>query len=131
MRLATLGLVVCGCMLTGKALAQDLQELDMAAVDSELLTEMFGPWEIRDAAGGKRCEVTLKRETTIGGMEIDIDPACAKTFPVMDEIAAWRLMEGWAIDLVDGERKTRIRFETPDASYVAFPETDGIFTIAP
>ena len=47
----------------------------------------------------------------------------------MADIAAWRLMESWGIDLVDAERKTRIRFTTPDNDYVAQPETDGIFTI--
>ncbi len=30
------------------------------------------------------------------------------------DIAAWRLMEGWAIDLVDAQRRTRVRFGTPD-----------------
>ena len=49
----------------------------------------------------------------------------------MADITAWRLLQGWTIDLADAERKTRIRFTTPDDSYVAYPEVDGIFTIEP
>ena len=67
----------------------------------------------------------LTDEPTIGGSVIAIDPGCEKAFPVMADIAAWRLMESRAIYLVDAERKTRIRFTTPDNVYVAEPETDG------
>lgn len=117
--------------LSGVAQAQELRPLDLADVDPDLVGDMFGTWEIRDLEGGKSCKVVLKRDEVIGGMQIDVDPACPKVFPVMGDIAAWRLMDGWAIDLVDAERKLRIRFTTPDLEYVASPETDGIFTIVP
>ena len=74
-------------------------------------------------------DTSARRVSRICGSVIDVDPDCAKIFPVMADIAAWRLMENWAIDLADAERKTRIRFTTPDDAYVADPETDGIFTI--
>jgi len=38
----------------------------------------------------------------------------------MDDVAGWRLLQNWTIDLIDPLRKTRIRFETPDDRYVAF-----------
>jgi hypothetical protein len=38
----------------------------------------------------------------------------------MGDIAGWRLLESWTIDLIDPLRKTRLRFETPDDRYVAF-----------
>ena len=46
------------------------------------------------------------------------------------------LVEPDAIDrsdrrLADAERKTRIRFSTPDERYVAYPQVDGIATIEP
>lgn len=109
--------------------AQDLMPMDTAGVDPELLKSFYGPWVIADQSGDKTCRVDLKEEPAIGGSVIDVDAGCAKVFPVMDEIAAWRLMENWSIDLVDATRKTRIRFTTPDAAYVADPEVDGIFTI--
>jgi hypothetical protein len=111
------------------ALAQDAMPMDTSQVDPALVKSFYGPWVIADRSGDKTCKVDLTEEPTIGGSVIDVDPGCAKVFPIMDEIGAWRLMENWEIDLVDATRKTRIRFTTPDESYVADPETDGIFTI--
>ncbi|MDW6022111.1 AprI/Inh family metalloprotease inhibitor [Mesorhizobium sp. BAC0120] len=112
------------------ALAQDdLVPMDTTGVDPDLLKDMYGPWVIVDESGDKSCNVVLQDEPTIGGSVIDVDPACAKVFPIMDEITAWRLMQGWGIDLVDATRKTRVRFTTPDDAYVAYPEVDGISTI--
>jgi hypothetical protein len=118
-----------GLLQASAAFADDLMPMDTASVDPGLLKSMYGPWVISDATGNKRCKVVLTDEPTIGGSVIAVDPACEKTFPVMADIAAWRLMEGWGIDLADAERKTRIRFTTPDNAYVAEPETDGISTI--
>jgi hypothetical protein len=123
------GLVPAFLLLPAAALAQDLMPMDTSGVDPELLKSFYGPWVISDSSGAKTCKVGLKDEPTIGGSVIDVDPGCAKLFPIMDEIAAWRLMENWGIDLVDATRKTRIRFTTPDAAYVAIPEVDGIATI--
>lgn len=125
-----LGLALAlGVLLEVDAGADELMPMDTASVDPDLLKSMYGPWVITDQSGGKRCNVVLKDEPTIGGSVIDVDPGCATVFPVMADIAAWRLMESWAIYLVDAERKTRIRFTTPDDAYVADPETDGIYTI--
>jgi len=118
-----------GVLLEVDAGADELMPMDTASVDPDLLKSMYGPWVITDQSGGKRCNVVLKDEPTIGGSVIDVDPGCATVFPVMADIAAWRLMESWAIYLVDAERNTRIRFTTPDDAYVADPETDGIYTI--
>ena len=87
---------------------------------------MFGTWEIRDKAGQKRCRIVLSREPAIGGMGIEIGPDCARVYPAMADVAGWRLLEGWTIDLIDPLRKTRIRFETPDNRYVAFGEPGDI-----
>lgn len=130
MRLIVAGGMVAASLLSGAARADDLQSLDLDALDKAEVADFLGKWQIRNEAGDKSCDVVLKREMTIGGMQIDVDPACAKAFPVMDGIAAWRLKEGWAIDLVDAVRQMRLRFTVPDVSYVAVQDADGIFTIA-
>lgn len=107
----------------------DLMPMDLAGVDPALVEDMFGAWVITDLSGEKTCNVTLSREETIGGMVIEVDPACPSVFPVMADVAAWRLMDNWTIDLADATRKRLIRFTTPDAGYIADPETDGIWTI--
>lgn len=103
--------------------------MDIGQVDPQLLNDMYGKWEVRDASGRKRCMVTLKKEPTIGGSQIEIGRGCAKTFPVMGDIAAWRLYEGWGIGFVDATRKLRIRFFTPDERYIAEPSVDGVAAI--
>jgi hypothetical protein len=103
-----------------------VKPLDTAQVDPALLKDMFGAWEIRDKAGRKRCRIVLKREPAIGGMGIDIGEQCAKAYPAMSDVAGWRLLEGWTVDLIDPLRKTRIRFETPDDRYVALGEPGDI-----
>lgn len=136
-RLALFG-VAALCLLHGDAalaeeppVFEELPLLDLETVNKELTDDMFGRWTISDSTAARTCSVELGREWTIGGMQIDIGPECEAAFPVMADITAWRLLEGWAIDLANAERKTVIRFETPDDRYVAYPEIDGIFTIAP
>lgn len=114
-------------MFSGTALAQ--APLDLDTVDPAMAADFLGDWTIQNADGSKACKVTLHKDQVIGGMQIDVDPHCAKVFPVMDDVASWRLLEGWEIVLVDATRKSLIRFFTPDNAYVADPETDGISTI--
>lgn len=129
--LAVLAALAASPAIAGEPEFEPLPPLDLDAVSPELAADMFGRWTVADESGGRTCGVELLRETGIGGMQIAVDPACEAVFPVMADIAAWRLLEGWTIDFVDGERRTRIRFSTPDERYVAVPDVDGIATIAP
>jgi hypothetical protein len=95
-----------------------LKPLDTRELDPALVKGAFGAYEIRDKAGSKRCRIVLTQQQAIGGYAVEPAPDCARTFPVMADIAGWRLLEGWAIDLIDPLRKTRIRFSTPDERYV-------------
>ena len=129
MRGALVALVVLGASAAAPARAFDfprLAPMDEEGVDPAFLADIFGVWELRDKSGKKRCQVTLHREMSIGGRHIEVAPGCAKTFPVMDGITAWRLQEGWTIDLVDALRKTRLRLETPDERYIAVGDDQGV-----
>ncbi|MGP2493255.1 AprI/Inh family metalloprotease inhibitor [Mesorhizobium sp. PUT5] len=128
---AALAALQAGAALAEEPAFEPLQPLDLTNVDPEFAEDMFGRWTIRDAGGERACGIELMRETGIGGMQVGVDPSCEAVFPVMGDITAWRLLEGWTIDLADAERKTRIRFSTPDERYVAYPEVDGIATIEP
>ena len=115
--------------LIGSASAYDFQPakpLDVKSLDAAMLSDICGAWEIRDKSGKRRCRVTLLKDFGIGGYQIEVAPGCDKAFPVMGDITAWRLLENWTIDLVDGLRKTRQRFETPDNRYVAFGDAKDI-----
>jgi len=113
----------------GAARAYDfepLKPLDLRKVDPAMAADLFGAYEIRDKGGQKRCRIVLLKETAIGGYGVEVDPKCKAAFPVMDDVAGWRLLESWTIDLIDPLRKTRVRFETPDNRYVASGEPSDI-----
>jgi hypothetical protein len=115
--------------LIGPANAFDFEPVkphDLKSVDPAMAADMYGAWEVRDKIGKKRCRVTLLQEFGIGGYQIEVAPGCDKAFPIMGDITAWRVLEGWTIDLVDGLRKTRVRFETPDNRYVPFGDVADI-----
>lgn len=98
---------------------EPVKPLDVKSVNPALLAGVYGAWEIRDKSSTRRCRIELKNDAMIGGMAIAVAADCGKVFPVMQDISAWRLLQGWTIDLVDPLRKTRLRFETPDNRYVA------------
>jgi hypothetical protein len=115
--------------LAGPAAAFDFEPvkpLDVKSVAPDLLTGVYGTWEIRDKNGARRCRINLLKDFGIGGYQIEVAPGCDKAFPVMGDISAWRLLQGWSIDLVDPLRKTRVRFETPDNRYVAVGDDKDI-----
>ena len=125
-------LIALAACLTSPAHAYDFEPvkpLDTKDVEPSMMDDVYGAWEIRDKSGKKRCRITLSKELTIGGSQIDIAPGCDKTVPIMADISAWRLLEGWGIDLVDPLRKIRIRFTTPDNRYVAFGDKKDIGAI--
>lgn len=128
-RLAISASLIAAALIASTARAQTPEPIDIATLDETGRGDILGNWIISDQAGSKTCPVALDAAPTIGGYVIDIDPTCAAAFPVMDEVAAWRLYENWQIVLADATRKELIRFTTPDDAYVAEPETDGIFTI--
>jgi hypothetical protein len=128
MRTGILLIALAAC-LTSSAHAYDFEPakpMDIQDVEPAMLNDIYGAWEIRDKSGKKRCRITLLKEPGIGGNQVEIAPGCDKIFPVMADISAWRLLEGWGIDLVDPLRKIRIRFTTPDERYVAFGDKKDI-----
>ena len=115
--------------LTVPAAAQETKPLDLDSVDPAMAKDFLGTYEISNDNGTKHCQVVLSYNATIGGMVIDVAPDCAKKFPVMDQVASWRLYENWEIVFADATRKELIRFTTPDNAYIATPETDGLATV--
>ena len=122
-------LIAFAACLTNPARAYDFEPvkpLDTKDVEPAMLADMYGTWEIRDKSGKKRCRIMLLKEPGIGGNQVEVAPGCDRAFPIMADISAWRLLEGWGIDLVDPLRKIRIRFTTPDNRYVAFGDKKDI-----
>jgi hypothetical protein len=122
-------LIALTAVLTGRAAAFDFEPgnpIDVPKLDAEQQADIYGTWEIRDKSGKRRCRITFLKDFTIGGYQLEKAPGCEKAFAVMDDISAWRLLEGWTVDLVDPLRKIRVRFETPDNRYVPFGDPKDI-----
>ncbi len=116
-------------LLATAAHAEDAKPLNLNDFDPAEVKAFLGAYVIKDEMGTRTCVVKLSRKETIGGMVIKVAPGCAKTFPVMADVASWRLYEGWEIVLADATRKGLIRFYTPDNEYVSDQPVDGIATI--
>jgi protease inhibitor Inh len=128
MRLAV-SVLALSAVLASPAAAYDFEPvkpLDINEVEPSMMADTFGAWEIRDKSGKRRCRVTLLKEFGIGGYQIEVAPGCDKAFPVMADISAWRLLEGWGIEFADPLRNTRVRWTTPDNRYVAFGDPKDI-----
>ena len=123
--IGAMGLLV----MLGASTASAQTLMDLESVDPQVLEEFLGDWSIQNGDSSKTCKVKLSSDVTIGGLLIDVAPDCQNVFPVMKHVMAWRLYDDWEIVLVDATRKSLIRFSTPDNTYVADPETDGITTI--
>ena len=124
-----LSLIALSVVLSGPARAYDFEPIapiDLKEVDPSMVKDTFGAYEIVDRSGKKRCRITLLKEFGIGGYQIEVAPGCDKAFPIMGDISAWHLIEGWGIEFVDPLRKTRVRWTTPDSRYVAFGDEKDI-----
>ena len=113
-------------MLT-PGMAQTSTPLDMSQMDAKEVQTYLGTWIVKDESGKKKCTVNLTLDKVIGGMKIDVSKKCAKLFPLMGEVMAWRVYEGFEIAFADATRKELIRFYTPDNDYISYKAVDGIF----
>lgn len=109
---------------TPVAMAQDANTAGM-------IKDYAGIWLVQDGDGTKSCPVTLGTDQTIGGYTVDVSKDCSKLFPVMDEIAAWYMLDDGTIIFNDATRKERLRFYTPDDTYISAQEVDGIVRLVP
>lgn len=127
--LALVGLLATFASSLFAASTQANETVRVERLNRDGRNNILGAWIIADQSGGKICRVSYSDEKTIDGYVVEIDPACMSVFPLMDEVSAWRLDAGWTIVFSDATRNSLIRFTTPDETYVAEPETDGIFTM--
>jgi len=56
---------------------------------SETAQAMVGGWEISNADRDRRCPLTFSVDRVAGGFKIELDPACATSFPQLGDVIAW------------------------------------------
>ena len=80
---------------------------DLAAVRPRT---MIGNWEFSNADREKVCTVTFHNEPARNGKRLEFDPGCAKLFPFVSTIVAWRLQDNDFLRLLDAADKSVLEF---------------------
>jgi hypothetical protein len=82
-----------------------------AASQSDAAKAMAGAWEVSNADHDKRCNVTLRADTTAGGLKLDFErTACAVDFPPLKEATAWELVGDNVVRIVGAKGKVLYEF---------------------
>jgi hypothetical protein len=77
---------------------------------SEGAKAVAGAYEISNSDRDKVCNVTLKAEPAGANLRLELDRACAGTFPALKEVTAWAFGPNDAIRLLDGRARTVLEF---------------------
>src|SRR5258706_13041600 len=75
---ALLACVICGSIVR----SQD---------SSTLKKDMVGQWELATTERSKTCVVTLKGDTTVQGLKLELEPSCAAALPFTKDITSWNI----------------------------------------
>jgi hypothetical protein len=98
-----------------------------AAAVSEAAKAMVGGWEISDAARQRRCALTFGVDVAPVGYKLGLDAACAKAFPSLEAVAAWKLGDKDAVQLVDAKGVKVVEFnEVESGMYESERGAEGL-----
>jgi Protease inhibitor Inh len=98
------------CLYLALVCCAALAPVEVAA-QSDAAKAMAGPWEISNADHDKICAVTLRGDTTAGGLKLDFDrAACGTDFPPLKEAVAWDLIGDNLVRIVGAKGKVLYEF---------------------
>src|SRR5512141_2311440 len=110
---AFLTVIVCS-LFAASAVAQAPSPLNDAA------KAVLGPWDFSNADRDRRCTLTLKGDTTPGGLKIEFDKACVAAFTFLKDVVAWSIAENDFLRLLDAKGKPVLEFsQVEDGMYEA------------
>ena len=96
---------------------------------SDVVKGMLGNWEISNADRDKICMVTLRPQTTAGGMKLEFDKACAGVFPFVKTVSAW-VLAGDSVRLVDAKGNIALdASEVEDGMFQGERRDEGLYFI--
>jgi hypothetical protein len=91
---------------------------------------MPGTWEFSNADREKTCTITFRNDAAKVGKRVDFDPACAKLFPFIPEIAGWRLNDNDFLRLLDAQGNSVLEFSEVESGIFEAPKAgEGILFI--
>ena len=77
---------------------------------STLKKDMVGQWELSTTERSKTCVVTLKSNSTLQGLKLELEPGCAAALPFTKDIAAWNIKGLDIVRLQDAAGESVIDF---------------------
>jgi len=88
-------------------------------------TALLGSWEFSNADRDKRCTATFSNAAVPGGYKVEFDANCVNLFPIVAQIAGWRLPDNDNLFLFDATGKTLAEFSEVEAGMFEAP-TPGV-----
>ena len=97
---------------------------------STLKKEMIGQWELSTTERSKTCVVTLKGDTSPGGMKLELEPGCAASLPFTKEITAWNIKGLDIVRLQDATGESVIDFtEVESGIFEGLRNGEGVYIL--
>jgi hypothetical protein len=91
---------------------------------------MAGSWEFSNADREKTCTIIFRDSAAKVGKRVEFDPACAKLFPFIPEIAGWRLNDNDFLRLLDAQGNSVLEFSEVESGIFEAPKPgEGILFI--
>ena len=95
-----------------------------------IAAEMIGQWELSTAERSKTCVVTLKNDPIVGGMKLELEPACPSALAFTKDIAAWSVRGLDIVRLQTAEGEPVIDFtEVEGGIWEGQRENEGIYIL--
>jgi hypothetical protein len=95
-----------------------------------LKKDMIGQWELSTTERSKTCVVTLKPDTSLQGLKLELEPGCAAALPFTKDIKAWNIAGLDIVRLQDGAGQAVIDFtEVESGIFEGLRTGEGIYIL--
>ncbi|MEH2623115.1 hypothetical protein V1292_001170 [Bradyrhizobium sp. AZCC 1719] len=103
----------------------------VAAQDaSALKKEMVGQWELATTERSKTCVITMKGDATPQGLNLELEPGCAKALPFTKDITAWNIKGLDIVRLQDAAGQPVIDFtEVESGIFEGLRTGEGVYIL--
>src|SRR6266853_1475927 len=97
---------------------------------STLKKDMIGQWELATTERSKTCVVTLKGDTTVQGLKLELEPSCAAALPFTKDITSWNVRGLDIVRLQDAAGQPVIDFtEVESGIFEGLRTGEGVYIL--
>src|SRR5438270_8652384 len=97
---------------------------------STLKKDMVGQWELATTEASKTCVVTLKGDTPVQGIKLELEPSCAAALPFTKDITSWNIRGLDIVRLQDAAGQPVIDFtEVESGIFEGLRTGEGVYIL--